>query len=360
MPGSPTRSLHGCVEAFAASRANKIAIADVRGRLTYAQLNARANRLAHALIDAGVGRDAIVGLSTRAGVDTIVGMLGIMKAGGAYLPLDPDLPNRRLARITAIAEPMAIVADEPDATRQQAPGVRLVRVDAPGRAETNPGLAISAAQLCYVMFTSGSAGEPKGVMVSHGNLERLFEGIGPRLDIAGDDIWSSFHTCAFGFSVWEIRGALCHGGSLVMVPPALRTDPRGFARLIRDEGVSVVSQTPSAFRQNFLDDGVAPEDFGSALRAIVLSGEAAAGEDIRRWFSRAGDAGPALFNKYAITETSGQLTVHEYGRDRLDDATLRSVGRPLPHAELHILDERKRPVRSGEVGELFVAGPGVA
>ena len=363
--------LHACVEAAALSQPDAIAVVDREVRLTYAELNSRANRLAHILIEHGVGADTIVGLHCAAGVDLIVGMLGIMKAGGAWLPLDPGLPAGRLAQISAKAEPAIIVIDDAAADFPAYEGACLVRVGSAGSATsdsrtTNPGITISAQQLCYVMFTSGSTGEPKGVMVSHGNLDHLFDDIGARLAIGSDDCWTQFHTCTFGYSVWEIWGALRHGGRLVIVPPELRTDPSGFARFVREQQVTVVSQTPSAFRQNFLADGVGPADFGDALRAIVLSGEAAVGADVHQWFERnaidSETAGPALFNTYAVTETSGQLTLHEYrpSAAEYDNEASSTVGRPLRPAKLFVLSEDRRPLPAGEVGELFVGGPGVA
>ncbi|MFW2404933.1 MAG: AMP-binding protein, partial [Gammaproteobacteria bacterium] len=354
------RPLHAFVESFAVSRPDAIAIVDRERRLSYAELNARANQLAHALTDRGAGPGRLVGLSVATGADTLVGMLGIMKSGAAYVPLDPLLPERRLQQIIAQCAPTLIVADEAGAAQVVNPAANIVSILEQHARTDDPGLDVGDAQLCYVMFTSGSTGRPKGVMVSHGNLAPLFDDIGGRLDIASDDVWTLFHTCAFGFSVWEIWGALLHGGRLIVVPPELRNDPRGFARLVRDEHVTVVSQTPSAFRQNFLADDVTRADFGPALRAIVLSGEAAVGEDVRAWYQRNPADGPALFNTYAITETSGQLTLHEYRPDRLADEYLRTIGRVLRHAEFLLLDEAGEPVDNGSPGELFVAGAAVA
>ncbi|MGI9341908.1 MAG: amino acid adenylation domain-containing protein, partial [Gammaproteobacteria bacterium] len=354
------RALHTFVEEYAHTRPDAIAVSDEREALTYAELNARANRIAHGLSESSDEAGRVVAISATAGVDAVAGIVGIMKSGSAYLPLDPALPAERLRRFADVAMPAAVVADAAGRAALESLDLPIVSASPGSGGVTNPGIRVTRDNLCYVMFTSGSSGAPKGVMVTHGNLENLFDDIGDVLDIASDDVWTLFHTCAFGFSVWEIWGALRHGGHLVVVPPALRNDPRGFARLVADRRVTVVSQTPSAFRQNFLADDVRRADFGAALRAVVLSGEPVVGADVRAWFAAAGDSRTALFNTYAITETSGQLTIFEYVPERLDDENLQSLGRPLRQFELLVLDERQVPVPMGEVGELYVAGPGVA
>ncbi|TDJ47449.1 MAG: amino acid adenylation domain-containing protein, partial [Gammaproteobacteria bacterium] len=359
--------LHTHFEAHAESRPDFRAVSYGSQHLTYAELNARANRLAHALIARGVGPDDVVGLCLPTGIEVLVGMLAIMKSGAAYLPLDPQLPTQRLGRIAAQARPALIVsnaAGEERAGAWGAPVLLVDRDDDPHGPTSNPGLLIAPEHLCYVLFTSGSTGRPKGVMVTHANLTCLFDDIGAELDIGPADVWTLYHTYAFGFSVWEIWGAFKHGGRLVVVPPALRTDPARLSRLLDDEGVTVLSQTPSAFRLNLLAD-----EFNAgalALRAVVLSGEAVVAQDLQRWFARIGHtvSAPRLLNTYAITETSGQLTVREYRREYLPedpvDPHTRSLGRPLAHVTVHILDDELRAVPPGAVGELYIGGPGVA
>jgi amino acid adenylation domain-containing protein len=362
------RALHEYFEAHAASSPHRVAITSSGGALSYGELNRRANQLAHALRTRGVDADVLVGLCLATGPDLIVGMLAILKAGGGYLPLDPQQPAERLAQILSGAKPALVLTNgaAADLATDGLPTLCMTEhsefIDA--QSDTNPGMPIAAEQLCYVMFTSGSTGAPKGVMVTHGNLEFLFAGVDGAehygLGMGPSDVWTLFHTFSFGFSVWEIWGALRHGARLVIVAPELRADPDGLFDLLRAESVTIISQTPSAFRQNFLPDHFRHQLAPLSLRAIVLSGEAVAAEDLQCWFLQHGDDGPRLINTYAITETAGQVTVREYTAEESRGALAKSIGHPLSHTRVFILDAEQKPVSAGIVGELYVGGPGVA
>jgi len=225
--------LHESFESHAARRPYAVALTLVdpldERHLTYGELNALANQYAHALIESGVGAEVRVGLHLSPGVELIAAMLGIMKAGGAYVPLDPELPANRLARILELAEPAVIITQRVLADRLPGHSAQLIFADSPEDNPANnnlpgpkhrddPRMPVAPDDLCYVMFTSGSTGAPKGVMVTHGNLSPLFDDIGTRLDIDVDDVWTAFHPFSFGYSIWEIWGALRHGGRLVMIP----------------------------------------------------------------------------------------------------------------------------------------------
>jgi len=361
-------SLHESFELHAARSPDSVAISCNGSALSYGELNRRANQLAHALRARGVGTDVLIGLHLPCGPDVIVGMLAILKAGGGYLPLDPEQPAKRLEKILSRAQPALILTDLAvvDLATEEFPTLCMTgqREFIATQDDTNPGVSISSEQLCYVMFTSGSTGSPKGVMVTHGNVEFLFadaDGIEHYgLGIGPEDVWTLFHTFSFGFSVWEIWGALRHGGRLVIVSPELRADPNSLFELLRAESVTIISQTPSAFRQNFLADRFMHHSAELPLRAIVLSGEAVAAEDLRRWFAQRGCGGPRILNTYAITETAGQVTVRECTAGEGSDVAYNVIGRPLRHTRVYILDADQCPVTIGTVGELYVGGPGVA
>ncbi|MFE0220190.1 amino acid adenylation domain-containing protein, partial [Streptomyces albidoflavus] len=228
------------------------------------------------------------------------------------------------------------------------------RPAAPGAAATGP------YDTAYVIHTSGSTGRPKGVPVPHAHVVRLFEASGEHFRFGADDVWTLFHSYAFDFSVWELWGPLLHGGRLVVVPYEVSRSPREFLRLLDEEKVTVLNQTPSAFEQLVLADAATDRPTGS-LRYVVLGGEALVAERLRPWADRHGLDAPELVNMYGITETTVHVTFHRLVRADLEDPRRRGViGRPLPDLRVYVLDAAGRPVPPGATGEMYVSGPGVA
>jgi amino acid adenylation domain-containing protein len=360
------RAFHQCFEAQASARPESIAVTAGAADFSYREIDERANRLARALRQIGVDVNAPVGLCLPPGVDAVIAMLAVLKAGGGYVALEPKAPQRRLALMLQQSEPAAVLTSTTLVDRLGEHGLPSLCIDRDqaliaAQSATRLDLPVSAGQLCYVMFTSGSTGSPKGVEVTHGNVAELFNGFQTVLPLGPGEVWTWFHSMAFGFSVWEIWGALRHGGRLVVVPGDSRLDPAAFRQLLDTQRVTVCSQTPTAFRQNFLTGTGEPDWLdGMKLRALVLSGESVVETDLQRWFDQCGGRGPRLFNTYAITETSGQLTVQEYRGDQLEPGMGRVVGRPLPGARLLVLDAAGKPVPEGAEGELYVGGAGVA
>ncbi|WP_084693310.1 non-ribosomal peptide synthetase [Actinomadura atramentaria] len=224
-----------------------------------------------------------------------------------------------------------------------------------GRDEVCGGVAggLGADNAAYVIYTSGSTGRPKGVVVTHRNVVRLFGVARGLLGFGAGDVWTLFHSCAFDFSVWELWGPLLFGGRLVVVPYAVSRSPEDFLGLLADERVTVLSQTPSAFY------GLVRADDGRrlALRTVVLGGEALDVARLAEWYGRRPDV-PVLVNMYGITETTVHVTAQA-----LDRETHRAgspIGAALPDLAVRVLDSALRPVPPGEVGELYVAGGGVA
>jgi len=361
----PARCIHHWIEWQAETRPNATAVSCGNDKLTYQTLNERANGIALSLISQGVQPDEMVGLCLGRSTDLIAGLLGILKAGAAYVPLDPDYPAARLAHMLEQAAPRVIVTDSNSKDSLPANDARLVLTDSDVVAsDENPWVAVGPHNLCYVIFTSGSTGVPKGVMVTHENVVRLFENIDfnfARND-QDSDVWSLFHSSAFGFSVWEIFGALLHGAELVIVPDADRKDPQALFNLLRDKQVTVLSQTPSAFRQLLLQPAFSNVEEDLKLRSIVFSGEAVVAEDLAAWRAAHPDSDPGnkieLINTYAITETGGQVAVKHYAGS--DTGKAGNVGKPVSDTPVYLLDESLEPVAAGEAGELCVGGPGVA
>ncbi|HET7461133.1 MAG TPA: amino acid adenylation domain-containing protein [Longimicrobium sp.] len=333
-------------------------------RLTYAGLNARANRLAHHLRALGVGPEVRVALCAERGLELVVGVLAVLKAGGAYVPLDPAYPAERLAFMLADSAPAAVLTQQALRERVQGAGVPVLELDAAapawaGASDENPERgALTPGHLAYVIYTSGSTGRPKGVLVPHRNVVRLFAATDRWFHFGETDVWTLFHSAAFDFSVWEVWGALLHGGRLVVVPREITRDPEAFYELVCDEGVTVLSQTPSAFYPFISAQTLIGR--GHRLRHVVFGGEALDVTRLRPWFEENGDTSPRLVNMYGITETTVHVTYRPLTRADVDHAGASPIGGRIPDLTAYLLDQAGEPVPVGVAGELHVGGAGVA
>ncbi|MCY7877842.1 non-ribosomal peptide synthetase DhbF [Bacillus spizizenii] len=342
--------------------------------LSYAELNERANRLARMLISEGVGPEQFVALALPRSLEMAVGLLAVLKAGAAYLPLDPDYPADRIAFMLEDAQPAFIMTNTKAAEYiPPAENVPRIVLDDPELAEKlntypaeNPSNTdriqpLSPLNTAYVIYTSGSTGVPKGVMIPHQNVTRLFAATDHWFHFSSDDIWTMFHSYAFDFSVWEIWGPLLHGGRLVIVPHHVSRSPEAFLRLLVKEGVTVLNQTPSAFYQ-LMQAEREQSDLGQALslRYIIFGGEALELSRLEDWYYRHPENRPQLINMYGITETTVHVSYIELDRSM---AALRAnslIGCGIPDLGVYVLDERLQPVPPGVAGELYVSGAGLA
>ena len=364
---SPTANA-GCIhhrfEAEARRSPDRIAVTCEGEPVTYADLNRRANRLAHRLRAAGVGPDILVGLCLERSTDLVVAILGILKAGGAYLPLDPSYPGDRLAFMLADAAVPVVVAARGTAARLPASSASVLLVDgvdAPLHTDVTDQDPVSEVQphhLAYVIYTSGSTGRPKGVMVTHQNVSRLLSATEAWFTFGNEDVWTLFHSYAFDFSVWELWGALAYGGRLVVVPFVVSRSPELFLELLHREGVTVLNQTPSAFRQLITAAVEAPVEL--ALRFVIFGGEALEPVTLQPWLEVYGAQRPQLINMYGITETTVHVTYRPIGWDEVRGGRGSVIGRPIPDLSLHVLDEHGNEVPVGVPGEIYVGGAGVA
>ncbi len=212
--------------------------------------------------------------------------------------------------------------------------------------------------LAYVIYTSGSTGRPKGCQITHYNVVRLFEATRDWYQFDERDVWTMFHSYAFDFSVWELWGALIYGGQLVVVPYLTSRSPEEFYRLLERQKVTVLNQTPSAFRQLMHAEEMLGAGDRLALRYVIFGGEMLEMQALKPWFERHGDQKPQLVNMYGITETTVHVT---YRPLSLSDTVSGSViGRPLPDLQVYLLDRYLEPVPIGVPGEMYVGGAGVA
>ncbi|MBL1106797.1 amino acid adenylation domain-containing protein, partial [Streptomyces sp. 5-8] len=355
----------GCITALFERqvRANPAVVAVVSGEdtLTYGELNARANRLAHALIARGVGPEQLVALALPRSAELVVAVLAVLKAGAAYVPVDPRYPAARIAYLLRDARPSLLVTTgrtggPPDT--EPVDRLLLDAADLDGLPDTDPEIPLDPGHPAYVIYTSGSTGDPKGVVVPHRNVVRLFATTEELFGFCAEDVWTLFHSYAFDFSVWELWGPLLHGGRLVVVDHETSRSPHLFLKLLARERVTVLNQTPSAFYQLMQADEEAPETGRSlALRTVVFGGEALEHARLASWYERHPDDAPLLVNMYGITETTVHVTYAALGRS---GTAAGQVGTALPDLRTYVLDAHLRPVPPGVPGELYVAGAGLA
>nr|WP_090210467.1 non-ribosomal peptide synthetase [Pseudomonas asplenii] len=355
------RCLHQLIEEQAERRPDAVAVVCAGERLTYAELNARANRWAHRLIARGVKADVLVGVAAERSLEMIVALLAVLKAGGAYVPLDPAYPEERLR----------YMIDDSGLKLLLGQGHLLERLPVPAEVECldlgsagadghqdNPVCQVDVDNLAYVIYTSGSTGKPKGALLPHGNVLRLFDASRHWFGFDSQDSWTLFHSYAFDFSVWEIFGALLHGGRLVVVPHEVSRSPEAFHALLCDERVTVLNQTPSAFKSLMAVALESPREL--ALRQVIFGGEALEVQSLRPWFERFGERSPTLVNMYGITETTVHVTYRPLSRADLEQSAGSPIGEPIVDLSWYLLDDALNLTPPGCIGELYVAGAGLA
>ncbi|MDX2391909.1 amino acid adenylation domain-containing protein [Streptomyces sp. DK15] len=369
---SVPRPVHELFAGRATLAPDSVALIDGATRVTYGELDRRSDRLAHLLREHGVRPGVMVGLSMGRSADLVTALLAVLKAGGAYVPLDPAYPVDRLRHMTEDSGLATIVTDgasprwwEAGADDAWFEGAVVDLGAGAELLERFPAAPVPDGagpdDLAYVIYTSGSTGRPKGVLVPHRNVSRLFTATDHWFGFGDRDVWTLFHSYAFDFSVWELWGALAHGGRLVVVPYETSREPAAFLRLLREQRVTVLNQTPSAFHQLMRADEADGGDPGDlALRYVVFGGEALDPNALRGWFHRHGDATPQLVNMYGITETTVHVTYRPITLKDVEEGSGSVIGEPIPDLRLYVLDPRGRPVPVGVQGELYVGGAGLA
>lgn len=368
-PGRPAAAglLHEPFFVRADRTPDAVAVVDGDREIPYGELAARTRALAARLRSHGVGPETVVGLYTGRRAEAVVGIYGILAAGGAYLPLDPDYPPERVAYALSDAGARWVVTTPelaPAVPEAHRPVILEPGTDDPGTAPAGAVVSgLDPDQAAYVIYTSGSTGRPKGVVVTHANASRLFTATSRRYRFGPGDVWPLFHSTAFDVSVWEIQGALLHGGRLVTVPYWTSRSPKDLLQLLADTGTTVLNQTPTAFLQ-LQEAALADHAPPLRVRWVVFAGEVLEPAALGPWIERFGDGtdgrGPKLVNMYGITETTVHVTWRRIVQADVDAATS-PVGRPMDDLRIRLLDPRGRqPSPMGVAGEIFVGGPGLA
>ncbi len=325
-------------------------------RLDYAELNRRANRLAHALIERGIGADRLVGVAMERSIEMVVALMAILKAGGAYVPVDPEYPEERQAYMLEDSG-VELLLSQSHLKLPLAQGVQRIDLDQAdawleNHAENNPGIELNGENLAYVIYTSGSTGKPKGAGNRHSALSNRLCWMQQAYGLGVGDTVLQKTPFSFDVSVWEFFWPLMSGARLVVAAPGDHRDPAKLVALINREGVDTLHFVPSML-QAFLQD----EDVASctSLKRIVCSGEALPADAQQQVFAKLPQAG--LYNLYGPTEAAIDVThwtCVEEGKDAVP------IGRPIANLACYILDGNLEPVPVGVLGELYLAGQGLA
>ena len=337
--------------------------------LTYHELNSRANQLAHYMRTLGVGPESVVGICTHRSMDMIIGILGVLKAGGAYLPLDPSYPQERLSYILKDSHAQFILTQSGSVGSLPEEGPRTICIDQnwsdiSAFSTDNPEKITSSDNLAYIIYTSGSTGNPKGVMVTHSNLCHFVRIASSALDIYRQDRYLQTASIAYALSVRQLMIPLSFGSTLILATSDEIRDPLALFKLIKEQSVTLMDMVPSFWRtciQRLSDLSVDERTYllANQLRRIVTVGEPLYSDIPHDWRFKLRH--PAtLVNIFGQTETTGVVAAYPIPDEPQTPAGIVPVGKSVSDTKLYILDSKLQPVADGEVGELCVSNPCIA
>ena len=359
------RCIHEMFEAQARRTPDAVAVSFEQRHLTYRELNEKANQLAHHLRNLGVKSECRVALYLERSPWMVVSILAVLKAGGAYVPIDLAYPAERVGFMLEDSQPVVLITEQNLCPRLPTRTPTLLCLDRDwqsiaSESTASPEAMVSKENAAYIIYTSGSTGKPKGVIVTHHNVVRLLRQTEHWYHFDESDIWPLFHSYAFDVSVWELWGCLFYGGRLIVVPYLVTRSPGEFYKLLAREKVTVLNQTPSAFRQLIWAESQAPVQHQLSLRYVICAGEALELQSLQPWFDRHGDQKPEIVNKYGITETTVHSTYRVIRKTDLTNGMGSVIGVPIPDLRIYLVDEDLRLVPAGVPGEICVGGAGVA
>lgn len=339
---------------------NNIAIKFKNYYLTYDELNKKANQVANFLRNLGIKANDVIAIRLNKSLEMVIGILGILKAGGCYLPIDLSYPQERVSFMLKDSNAKIFLTNQIHKLDVEI-NIPCYLLDYSSNneiysnSEENLKCINSPEDLIYIIYTSGSTGTPKGVMLCHRNVVRLIKNKDFQFNFNENDVWTMFHSVAFDFSVWELYACLLYGSKLILVPETTAKDPKKFLQLLRDENVTVLNQTPTYF-YNLLDRELLNEDANLSIRYIIFGGEALKPNLVKPWKDKYPFT--KIINMYGITETTVHVTFKELSDDDLLSADS-NIGKPIPTLKVYVMDKYLHILPYGVEGEMCVSGLGV-
>jgi amino acid adenylation domain-containing protein/non-ribosomal peptide synthase protein (TIGR01720 family) len=316
--------------------------------LTYKELNERSNQLGAYLREKyKIKANDLIGIKLERSEWMVIAILGILKSGGAYVPVDPNYPQQRIDYMLADSN-CKVVIDEQE--------LGSFRKDEKKYVKKNLKSINKPEDLCYVIYTSGTTGNPKGSLIEHKNVVRLFKIDSPLFDFSSADVWTMFHSYCFDFSVWEMYGALLYGGKLIIIPSIIAKDSEAYIDILNKHGVTVLNQTPLSF-YNIIKQELEKERSDLQLRYVIFGGDVLSPEKLEGWRNKYPET--KLVNMYGITETTVHVTYKEITEEDIE-RKISNIGKPIPTLSCYILDQNKRLLPVGVSGEMYVSGDGLA
>jgi tyrocidine synthetase III len=349
--------IHQLFDEVAEKYSDNTAVSCNGERMSYRQLSEKSNQLAHLLKEKGIGRNTIVALLFERSNDMLVAILGVLKAGGTYLPIDPNYPQDRIDYTLSNSQTNYILTD--DSLEISSFQGEIISINSPqlkDKSVQSLKYENTPEDIAYIIYTSGSTGWPKGVMISHYNVVRLLFNDSFQFNFNEKDTWTLFHSYCFDFSVWEMYGALLYGGTLIVVPKLVAQSTHSFWQLIQDEKVTVLNQTPGAF-YNLIEEAKQNPISKTSIRYIIFGGEALNPKKLSFWYNNFPDC--KLINMYGITETTVHVTYKEITEAEIQTG-VSNIGTPIPTLQTYILDKQQNLLPVGVAGELCVGGLGLA
>lgn len=353
------KTIHQLFEEQVSKTPDNVAVVFQDQKITYKELNERANQLGHYLRKKGVNSNNLVCLCLDRSIEMIISMLGVLKAGGAYVPLDPDYPQERKQFILEDTGAKILITHNNLIDSHKLKEIECVNLDRItfSKEEINNTHNINDPNdLIYVIYTSGTTGVPKGAMLEHRNIVGLFFSDFSVFDFNDKDTWSMFHSYNFDYSVLEMYGALLHGGKLIIIPKMMTKDPFTFSNTLHEQKVTILCQTPRSF-YNLADEMLIHHKTSPKIRTIILAGEALSVDRLKRYHNS--NPHVKLINMYGITETT-VVSTYKYLTQKEISQNVSNIGTPIPTTKIYILNDHLSPMPIGAIGEIYISGYGVS